>query len=267
MPDNQNTTPTYREEIEAALSDDTTQIGAVFREMREDGNKGAQDIADALRLGTSPVYASLSSIETLLDGRIVVGTASYADIKARMLRGFYKRHERNLSDATKQRLVALAGEHETFASRNMEEERSRENAEIELREREWTQINVPGVYVYTYPHYKRFPVLTTDNPDTSPRTFLKIGKSDRDMAKRIASQNRTSMPESPLVLRMYGVPPNGNTVDEIEKTIHSHLNAADHNRNTQKGAGTEWFLTHLSFVDSTASLLGLEELYRHAEDE
>ena len=182
-----------------------------------------------------------------------------------MVRAFSRKHGGNLSPETRQNLSELIDEHEAFV--NNEEVINQENEEIELKEREWNQVNVPGVYVYTYLHYMRYPVRPSYDTDTSPRTFLKIGKSDSDMAERIASQNRTSMPEPPLVLRMYGVPPNGNALDEIEKIIHSHLNAADHNRNTQKGAGKEWFLTHLPFVDSTASLLGLEELYRHAEDE
>lgn len=40
--------------------------------------------------------------------------------------------------------------------------------------------------------------------------------------------------------------------------MHDHLNAADHNQNRKRGAGKEWFKTHLIFVDSTANLLGLE---------
>ena len=45
---------------------------------------------------------------------------------------------------------------------------------------------------------------------------------------------------------------------EVERIIHSHLNAAGHVRNSERGAGTEWFLTHLKFLDSTAELLGLK---------
>ncbi len=46
-------------------------------------------------------------------------------------------------------------------------------------------------------------------------------------------------------------------IAEVEKKIHSHLEAADHFKNSERGAGTEWFLTHEKFLDSTAELLGL----------
>ncbi len=46
--------------------------------------------------------------------------------------------------------------------------------------------------------------------------------------------------------------------------MHTHLNAADHNQNRSRGAGKEWFLTHLTFIDSTADLLAMEIKY---EDE
>ena len=45
--------------------------------------------------------------------------------------------------------------------------------------------------------------------------------------------------------------------------MHVHLNAADHNQNRKRGAGKEWFLTHLKFIDSTAELLGLVVDYEY----
>ena len=46
----------------------------------------------------------------------------------------------------------------------------------------------------------------------------------------------------------------------LAKTRRIILAAADHFRNSKRGsgAGTEWFLTHLKFLDSTAELLGLK---------
>ena len=256
----------YRKEIEGALEKDVSRVGDVFRATRADVNRAARSIADELGIGTpGPVYSAMKSIETLLEGKRLAGGPTYASQKASMLREFSRRHAESLSETTKQRLLELSVEHDKVAKN--QEAIARENEEIEMKEQEWTKISGPGIYVYTYPHYMRFPVLATEDADTNSRTYLKIGMSDSDMAKRITDQIKTSMPEPPLVLRMYRVPANGNTVNESEKILHNHLNAADHNRNRQKGAGKEWFLTHLPFVDSTASLLGLEELYRHAEDQ
>lgn len=264
--DNTEQVQNYRVEIEAALLEDVSRIGDVFRATRDDENRTARSIADELGIGTpGPIYSALKSIETLLDGRRLAGGPTYASQKASMLREFSRRHAGILSESTKQRLLELSVEHDRVAKN--EEAIARENEEIELKGQEWAQINEPGIYVYTYPHYMRFPVLATEESDTNSRTYLKIGMSDSSMARRITDQIKTSMPEPPLVLRMYRVPSRGKTIDDSERLIHNHLNAADHNRNRQKGAGKEWFLTHLPFVDSTASLLGLEELYRHADDD
>ena len=45
---------------------------------------------------------------------------------------------------------------------------------------------------------------------------------------------------------------------EVERKTHRHLNAAGHVGNSERGAGQEWFLTHLKLLDSTAELLGLK---------
>ena len=43
------------------------------------------------------------------------------------------------------------------------------------------------------------------------------------------------------------------------------LDAADHNPNREKGAGKEWFLTNLKFLDAIAVTLGLQ-IRRYNED-
>ena len=117
---------------------------------------------------------------------------------------------------------------------------------------------VPGIYVYTFPHYMRFPILEAAGAETNPRTFLKVGRS-KNMNGRITGQVRTYMPEPPLVLRMYEVPEDD--LVDVEGRIHEHLKAAGHGRLHTKNTGREWFLTQLQFLDSTTDLMGLE-LYR-----
>ena len=180
-----------------------------------------------------------------------------------MLRGFVGRHSDSLTATTAQRLHALAEEHDKFASDLDTIAREGEKTERAL-ESDNSQ-NVPGIYVYTYPHYHSSPVQPSkDGDDTKDKTYLKIGvtEASEGASKRIQQQIgqvRTALPESPRILRIYNR--DGVNLKETEKQIQGHLDAADHNplnRQRSSGVGTEWFLTHLKLIDSTAKLLGLE---------
>ena len=175
-----------------------------------------------------------------------------------MLRSFVKRHANNLSLDTRQRLDDLATEHDQIAVDG--EAIVRENEGLEQRSGAEVPSGLAGIYVYTFPHYLRYPVVPSDEDDTNSRTYLKIGSSTTDMAARVKGQNTTALPERPIILRMYTCP-DGEKIETVERRIHNHLSAADHNPNRSPGAGKEWFLTHLRFVDSTADLLGLKLKY------
>ena len=107
-----------------------------------------------------------------------------------------------------------------------------------------------------------FPILDADAAETDPRTFLKVGRSE-NMLGRIEGQTRTYMPEPPLILRMYAVPKD--ELREAEGRLHNHLRAAGHGRLHKKGAGKEWFLTQLAFLDSTSDLMGLTPYWMHED--
>lgn len=256
----------FLQEIEFALQDDETRIGDVFR-LQRDG-KDPQETAEKLGLGApNSVYAYRHYIQTLFEGRRITEGTIYAKHTATAIRGFLKRHDRILSEENFKRLQELETEHSLFATN--EDEVARENRQNERV----TESNIPrgvaGVYVYTYPHYLKYPVLASEEDDTNSRTYLKIGKSDKDMADRINQQiadqrkNNTALPEPPIILRMYSCP-DGNVL-ETEKRIQNHLNAVDHNQNHTPGAGREWFLTHVVAIDSTAELLGLETVHRYED--
>ena len=272
MLDDKNTEQSYREEIEAALKVDTSRIGDVFRSQQDDKNKSAQSIADDLGLGTpNSVYSYLSSIRTLLEDRRVVSGTQYSLQIARMLRGFVSKHSDSLTATTTQRLLTLAEEHDRFASDV--DAIAREGEETERAVESDSSLDVPGLYVYTYPHYIRFPVQQSPEDYTDDRTYLKIGIADSadGASKRIQEQIgqvRTALPEHPILLRIYNK--EGANLKETEKRIHNHLDAADHgriNRRPRAGVGTEWFLTHLKLLDSTAALLGLEVRYSYERQE
>ncbi len=105
---------------------------------------------------------------------------------------------------------------------------------------------IAGIYVYTYPHYYRHPVVKKGETE---RTYLKIGMSEKDAFKRVMQQ-KTGMPERPMFLQIWKVENDGD-LREIEKKIHDHLRTIGHGRPTRK----EWFLTNEQSVESTANLL------------
>ena len=252
----------YRLEVESALAVDSQRLGDVYRARNEVGDKDAQRIADDLGMGTvGPVYSYMGSIQTLLECRRLTDGPILASQRASMLRSFAKRHVNNLSSETCQRLDDLATEHDRIAVD--EEAIVRENEGLERSAGSEVPSGLAGIYVYTFPHYLRYPVVPSDEDDTNPRTYLKIGSSGADMAVRVRQQNTTATPEPPVILRMYTCPDGG--IESIERRIHNHLSAADHNPNRSPGAGKEWFLTHLRFVDSTADLLGLKLEHSHPD--
>ncbi len=244
----------YLEEIKGALWQDTQRIGDVWRQMSEHDPR-AEAIKDALGLATvGPVYIWLGAIDTLLKCSRLTRAPTLALQRARMLRSFSKRHEQQLSEETKFRLQNLASEHQRVAED--EKELAAEAERIETKGE--LASGTPGIYVYTLPHYMRFPVIDVDDDESNPRTYLKVGMSSVDAKGRIQNQVTTALPEPPLVLRRYVLREASNAdYKEVERRMHGHLNAADHNQNRRRGAGKEWFLTHLTFIDSTAELLDL----------
>lgn len=249
----------YRSEIEAALQNDTQRIGDVWRERRPD--RKPEDIRVALELGTvGAVHINLGSIETLLECKVLSRAPTLVAQRARMLRNFVRRHG-DLSAATKNRLELLAIQHQQIA-----DDKGTALADAEQVATGEGSLKGPGIYVYTLEHYLNHPVDPTDDDESNPRTYLKVGVSEVDVEKRVKQQQTTTgLPEPILPLRRYVLAKEAETkYGPLEKRIHAHLNAADHNQNRRRGAGTEWFLTHLFFVDSTANLLGLRPAYEAA---
>lgn len=254
MTNDGTTQRTYRQEIESALEVHTYQIGRVFRAMRDDGYKDAQSIADAWGIATyGGISQSIDAIESLIQCKRLTDSPTLAGRMAGLIRNFTKTHKNRLSPETIDRLAILEDEHDRVA--NNEEAIDREGEQLSQKTRDTEARQIPGIYVYSYQHYIRYPVNPSDEDDTRSRTYLKIGLSEKDVGERLKQQNITALPEPPILLRIY-THPNGN-LKEIEDKMHKHLNAADHNQNRLPGSGTEWFLTHLTFIDSTAKLLGL----------
>lgn len=243
----------YRKEVKRALNEDETRLGEVWR-LRE---MSKEEIAKELNVKTTGfVYNYRSRIEAIVKD-IVPRSPSVAQHYARALQGFAKRHQQSLSPSTYLELWKRADECNSRANDPVRLEE--EEQKLALQTNAAKKKAVPGIYVYALPHYLRHPVVkTSEDDETDDRTYLKVGMSEKDAIKRFQEQRSSTMlPEKPRLLRIY-VGSNGIDIAEVEKKIHSHLEAAEYFRNSERGAGTEWFLTHLKFLDSTTELLGLK---------
>ena len=104
---------------------------------------------------------------------------------------------------------------------NNEQDIAREDEQLSRKTEDTEAKGMPGIYVYSYPHYIRYPVNPSDEDDTLSRTYLKIGMSETDPKKRAkGQQNLTAVPEPIILLRMYTH--SDGDLKEIERKIHRH---------------------------------------------
>ncbi len=252
----------YRTEIEASLDSERVMMGDVFRLKREGAD--VQSIAAEMKIPERRVRTRLAEIRTLQECRELTDRPTEAARRARRVRGFINRNSGRLSGQAVARLEVLAKDHERIS-------RDEDAIARETRSAEESSTSIPegvaGIYVYTYPHYLKCPVLPSEDEDAGSRTYLKIGLSKTDVRQRVQQQGTTALPELPVILRIYTCP--DGSLSEVETRIHRHLNAVDHSPVNRRGngVGTEWFLTHLSCVDSTAGLLGLSTEYAYQDDQ
>ena len=138
-----------------------------------------------------------------------------------------------------------------------------EEKRIEAEEAQLLSTKKSGVYVFSYPHYIKYPQIHSDNAGKTPdRYLMKIGYSDTDMVERINSEtNATGIPEHRVILRLYSSPSMSGR--ELETMFHEFLDLAGHGgskRTSQERVlgGTEWFATNLDLLDMIANNSSLE---------
>jgi len=243
--------PALQSEVAAALEVDDTVLGCVYRATR-DGKSEAEMAEEQGTKYKNFVWNYRRQLKALLDGNLPTAP-SVARQSAGALRGFIWRHSERLSSETQAELERRAVEC-TRRSANSDL-REKEDEELDEKARIAEKLGVTGIYVYTLPHYHNHPMQPSDLDPTHDRTLMKVGKSDSDVIKRFRDQVRnTALPEDPRLLRIYvGVEGKG----DVEGRFHRLLAAADHRRNRGKAAGSEWFLTSLTFLDALAQDMGL----------
>ena len=240
------------EEIRAALLKDGTRMGDVCRAL-ELGKTPAEIAAE---LGTqTPNFVNkykrfARAIET---GSLPLAPTMIRECGTAM-RGFLNRNLELLSPET---IAILEDRISALKSIRIDPE-AEESEDLRIRQRTQRAERqaVPGIYVYTLPHYRKHPVEPAVDESLAHRTLMKVGMSDSDVIKRFRHQERnTSLPEDPELLRIYT---GGSEMLALEQRMHRLLRAADHRQNTGRASGTEWFLTSLKFLDAIAEDMGLK---------
>jgi T5orf172 domain len=242
-----------RAEIERAFSEDTSTVGDVWNRLQ--AGETPDEIARAHDNGTNRYVTKYRSLFDVIRGLrpIPAGAPSIASTGARLVRRLLKQDGLNVSARTflVERLSLLEQAATDPIAVNTETRKARESTKVA------EAANVPGIYVYSLPHY----LLHRIEDD---RTLLKVGHSSRPVIQRFREQTRTTaLPEDPVLLRVYAVPDDGSHV--AEQTFHALLIAADHRRSEAKAGGTEWFCTTVRFLDEIAKALNL--VVEHVSDQ
>lgn len=251
----------YREEIDAALKVDHGRLGDVFR--GGDGSPG--EIASALGVPTTGfVYKLRKYIAAIREGKIPTAINTALET-ARAVRGFLKK-SKELSNDAQNALEEIIAKCEEVARDDVLAEKE----EAANKERNRKLERTPGIYVYSYPHYRHHPHIPDEEGVTDARMMMKVGMSGVGAQERIFGQT-AAMPEEPVTLYLFtGVGEvrfsecsDDKLLGKVEKQIHDHLEAIGHMRRRDAGGGKEWFLTNEKTIKSIANLLDLDIAYEY----
>ena len=247
----------YLNEIQKALENDTQTLGKVWRLTNE--GKSATEIAEKLNVSASTFVYGYQNFIQAIEERDLPKSPSVARGCGAALRGFINRGHKYLSEETNQELRRRAEECDRIATdlQALEEEDAKVEKQTSQAEESFEKSGIAGIYVYTYPHYYRHPVMREKDDEVDDRTYLKIGMSKKDASERVMQQT-TGMPEQPMLLQIW-VGGNDSDLKKIEKKIHDHLRTVGHgNHQNSRPGSKEWFLTNEQSVASTANLLRLK---------
>ncbi len=256
----------YEDRVERALKSDETLLGEIWTYEAENGRGSAKDTQESVRPNKTVgfVYAYRPIIDAITI-REVPDKPSTAGRIVKPLESFIKRHGEVLNSGT----VAILKDTIERCSQIAENEllKEREDAEEIKNTEECIEIfkkqKISGIYVYTYPHYRRH-VVKEGTENSMERTLYKIGQTSKDIETRVYQQTHTHVPESPILVRMY-ISDDSKNPKDLESDFHDIVNAA-HPYERGRGVGHEWFLTNLELLDVYAKQKGLEIRKWDSED-
>ena len=269
-------TPAVLAEIEQHIGemiDDN--LGRAFSMLAENDEQ-AEVLALQQELGhTWPGHAyNLRQLLEALRFGVLPGSPTLASMVQRRLRTFRERCAAALSSDSIGFLTANEASLDAMQSEDALEAEEKEVAESESAHAEHLQAG--GVYVFTYPHYLRHPVVPAERTDRLPdRTLYKVGFAAKNIRARVDQiANQTAAPEPRRIVRLYlpEQPTDQDKSQDLERTFHLLLDRAGHagprraSRERQPG-GTEWFATSIEFLDAIADTLGLKIIALDAPEE
>lgn len=237
----------FLNEVRNALTNDNRRLGDVWR--LTDEGKTAEEIAESLGVSSSGFVSTYRTYIRAIEQGVLPNSPTLAKQTSGALKSFVKRHDFSLE--VRRVLEYRAGQCETRATNVQAIDEEVE--EVEKQATDIAKMLVPGIYVYTYPHYLHHPVIE-QNEDCDARTYFKVGMSTRDAFKRAVKQS-TGMPEPVMILQVW-VTESNDDLKEIEGKIQEHLRTIGHRNGRNKRR--EWFVTNEESVASIASLIGLK---------
>ena len=259
-----------RQNIEECLDTQAHFDEKLWKLKKNNQTISARQLADELGISVGAVYGILRTLSAIEKENIPESPTVASTVRGR-IKGFSIRHEKILNHEAKEYLESLWNKCHDIARNQTKIEQEQAQQEDETAKAE--ELKIPGIYVYTLPHYLKYPVRESDDDRETHRTLLKIGKSNVDAKKRVAYQNVTGLPEMPILLRIYGRDDLGDSQDKwkiIEGKFHDTLIKFGHFRNkrpNERGAGQEWFLTDIDALDQLATILELEIKYQQSSGE
>jgi Meiotically up-regulated gene 113 len=245
--------PTTLEEIQSLLNADDLQVGQTFRLMQTGVIKSSDIVAAGSGGNTGVVYINKQILKAILDEVIPKSSyiALYSARTISRLLGLQtetSQETRKYLEDLRQKLLIRASEEEALVHDKV----VLENQSTKLSDlaKEIDQ----AIYVYTFPTYYRAGLET--DPELK---WLKIGTTNKGVWKRVIEQSRqTSMPEDPILLRIYHQ--DGVDIESCEKKFHSVLLSVRHAQSSASNtkAGKEWFATTEEALDAIADLMNLK---------
>lgn len=240
--------PELRHRLHRVLWQDNSQLGSVYRARVLHPQARVTDLlqyADTANVGAT--WNRLAVIIALMNFELP-GAPSTAGLVASSIRALRKR---TANDDLKRHYESILAGLGSIVEDEAAQEQESAKLEEESAELESTIETSSGVYVYTYPHYLRYPFGSI-----STRRMFKVGQTSGEAWVRVRTQARlTGLPEEPVLLRVYT-----GMADPAaaERKFHLLLDVAEHERSQGRGVGKEWFSTTLDYLDTIANVLNLQ---------
>ena len=263
---NVETTDNKDDEIRIMLENDGKALGGVYMAWHELGeNSTLNEISEMKGIPYGTTVSNFQIIKQLLQIGGPPTTTSQCRSIAKEIRRFKNRSTQEVSDHTSSKIDVIIND--LLAKSEDPNLIAKENRENIQKDNIFSRKS--GIYVYTYPHYRKHPEIESTD-DTAERYHLKVGKTARS-AKRRVSEQTAGMPEDPVpILLITGkeekeFKDHPDLLEKVEKSIHEHLAIIGHAKLGNTGGGKEWFLTNKETIESMAKLMGLK--IRDTDDE